>query len=267
MPTRPALPMEMPSDLTAKGFGSTLIITGCNQPIVKAALWHGVFLTVAQLTSILLELELLNQLPAKGKGKGKHGTIVKEDKARVLLSHFFPDCDEDNFNRMLAAIMNVKSISLRGEEEVVTHMVSCLDTENCQEFREIARSAKELVQEKYYHKGVEETKKHLDKKTKEALEAARKNAEANLHHLDDAAAVPNADPPPGDAASSSRPEDRVGGRGPQKTPEDFRLLLPHGGVFGVSARHDKDTQRFTISYPCAWVAIIMDISPITFFIE
>ena len=108
--------------------------------LLRPAFWRGLSLYLPQVTAIRRALKLPEL--KKGHGSGARGTVVKRDIVKQILTHLFPHCSEQDFLRMLnfTAPENKPKASDDGTEKLsdsLQYLVSCLDIENCEEFKNI----------------------------------------------------------------------------------------------------------------------------------
>ncbi|CAE7228362.1 unnamed protein product, partial [Symbiodinium microadriaticum] len=95
-------PLSIPNEL--RGYVLVLEQVEAPQDPIKSALKSGVFLTLQHLKALHAEFRF--PLPKKGKGGGKHGSVIKSDYAAALLLHFFGDKMTDaERGRMMDSLM------------------------------------------------------------------------------------------------------------------------------------------------------------------
>eukprot|EP00435_Cladocopium_sp_Y103_P007488 s631_g2.t1 len=246
VPTRLLLRHELPSLVST---GSALLQTGECTDLLRPAFWRGLSLYLPQVKSIHRELKLPEL--RKGQGSGSQGAVVKRDFVKQILTHLFPGCSEADLLRMLdfTAPENKPKAKASEDSEKLSdslhYLVSCLDPENCQEFKTIVKQAKEELVEKAVLKGKQFAEADLKKTLLSQLEEAKNkitSLEAELKR--DVAPHSKATPP---APSSSS---RVGETHDKVTPADFRSLFPFAGkVSGLAFKHDIGKKFVQIVYP------------------
>ena len=84
------------------------------EELVPAAIREGINLSRAQLWELHL-VERFN-LPAKGKGSGKNGSIVKGDLAKACVEHYWPKASEEETLWMFQQLMGAKAVIPCAEE-------------------------------------------------------------------------------------------------------------------------------------------------------
>ena len=234
----------MPTLKELRGLGTVLVITGEREPMLNAALHQGIFFKVSELKHILRSLGL----PELKAGSGKKKGVLKKDLAAQLIQHVFPSASDEERNRMIEAMTNQKVDSMKpGEEQGVTHMVSCLDAENAQEFKNLAVHAQQKVQEHVRQTGKESARREFQAAAAKQVEEARAEFAQKLEHelQESKARASSAHAAP---ATPAAPRHRV-------TPGDFKLLLPReGAVAGMSGKHDRTKKFCSVVYPCSWDA-------------
>ena len=112
IPTKPLLPCLVPPAL--KQFASLWQVTGGSQPMVKAAVAEGCFLTKEYL--IKLKAHLGYALPKKASGKY---TYLKIDYCQALVNFLWPEAKEDAKERMVKHMMGSVKHTVRCPEEVL----------------------------------------------------------------------------------------------------------------------------------------------------
>ena len=189
----------------------------------------------------------------KGEGSGSKGAVVKRDIVKQILKHLFPDCSEEDLLWMLnyTAPENKPKASSEGDSDNLAsslqYMVSCLDPENCEEFKEIVKQAKEELWEKALEKGKQSANADVMKgNLLSQLEEAQKKIKTLESELKRDVAPHKTAPSP--AASSGL--SRVGETHVKVTPKDFRTLFPFAGkIAGLAFKHDVGKKFVLIVYP------------------
>ena len=114
-----------------------ILVTGEPEPVLQSSLKKGIFLTVAQIRSILQALKI--QEPAKGSGKG--GRVVKLDLCTHLIETLFPLADEQTNAFMVASLMKRQTIKPEDAPELLLKLTSMLDCQEAQHFSKMRKSA------------------------------------------------------------------------------------------------------------------------------
>ena len=170
VPTRLLVPSCLPPEI--RPCGTAFVQAGAEDSLMRSAVWGGVVptLSVPQIKTIIGALGL----PRLKSGAGKTGLPVKKDFARQIVDHLFPAATDGDLARMLGNLLSNKPTEEKwqGEEEAIMHMVSCLDTENAEEFKPMASLAKRRLHEKMQAMGKEMAETELQKKTKEIINTA-----------------------------------------------------------------------------------------------
>lgn len=222
IPTRIPLRCELPQN-HPEICGSVLEQSGCPEGILKAGVWRGLSVTVPQLNLIIAHLKL----PVLKQGSGKSNRVIKVDLARQLVRHLFPNASEEDFQRMVSAIAperNKKETPSEEDQkrEKLEYMVSCLDADNAEEFREVIKSARNEVSERG----------NADKDRKALLQELDQ-AKERIAELERKARV------------ETGPRHRV-------TPMEFKSLFPFFGKdSGMSCKHDRGKKFVQFVYPCS----------------
>lgn len=241
VPARLALPCEMHVDTMV---GAALLQTGDHQDLLRPAFWRGLSLYVPQVQAIRKTLGIPEL--KRGQGSGSKGAVVKRDVVKQVIKHLFPDCNENDFWRMVNYTApeqkrkQNENLLAHAEEfsEPLQYMVSCLDPDNVQEFKEVAKQARQDLLDKAMDQGKNVVETELKKTLISQLQEAEKKVakyEAELNELKRDVAPHRTASSPAPAASSSR-----AGEVRQKvTPLEFRSLFPFARLVVQARRCQK----------------------------
>eukprot|EP00438_Fugacium_kawagutii_P029016 Skav204730 [mRNA] locus=scaffold1549:262768:263502:- [translate_table: standard] len=131
------------------------------EPILKAALLSGIVLTKKQLESIM-ECE---DIPYPDRGSGVKGRILLADLAKAVVFYVLADLDEATRNNVLAKMTRQSSAGnkIDGDDLPVDllKVVSNLDLENKEQFKELKEAAQKLLDEELENAREEEIKKRV----------------------------------------------------------------------------------------------------------
>eukprot|EP00435_Cladocopium_sp_Y103_P027469 s788_g6.t1 len=248
VPTRLLLRHELPSALAA---GSALLQTGECGDLLRPAFWRGLTLYLPQVQAVHRELKLPEL--KRGQGSGARGAVVKRDIVKQILTHLFPNCSEEDLLWMLNFTAPENKPKATGSDDgkeklsdSLQFMVSCLDAENCQEFKNLVKQAREELIDK-----AQQTGKHSADDLKKTLVSQLEEAKAKISRLEaelkrDVAPHATAPTPAPSAASGSR----VGESHKKVTPQDFKSLFPFAGkLAGLSFKHDVAKQFVQVVFP------------------
>ena len=264
MPTRLLLRHEVPGPVST---GSALLQNGEFSDLLRPAFWRGLSLYLPQVNAIHRALKLPEL--KKGEGSGSKGAVVKRDIVKQILTHLFPGCSEEDFLWMLnytAPENKPKATDSSQKFSTSLHyMVSCLDPENCQEFKEIVKQAKDELLDKAAHKGKELAEADLKSTLLSQLDEAKRKITSLEAELKRDVAPHISAPSPAPSGVS-----RVGESHARVTPADFRSLFPFAGkVPGLAFKHDIGKKFVQIVYPrcsgviwCAffWVGVFFHVA-------
>ena len=157
VPFKVCTPRCVPAALGAD-YCAVLVQTGDAEDIVVGGLRAGIFLTKEQLQLMWQAFKF--ELPPKGHGSGKNGSLVKQDFARGLLRYFFPGFDEssEQWLFMLRGILG--SFPKPSCSDDVLTAVAALDPIAQEDFKEIKKAAKN---QRHYQDGDDKGKKRKAK--------------------------------------------------------------------------------------------------------
>ena len=233
VPTRLLSRSEVPKQLNLPG--SAMLVTGAFEGLLPSALSRGLSITLPQVHSIYRALKIPALKP--GEGSGSKGAVIKRDLVIQIVKKVFGDSiSQDEFWRIVnfTAPENVKLQQKKeppSPEELsaqsLQYLVSCLDPDNCQEFKEVVRHAKQTLVETAKDAGREVAQKEL----KATLAGELKKAKEKIEVLERAAAGPPREPA---SSSSARPGlgehavpgARLGETHKKVTPKEFKSLFP-----------------------------------------
>ena len=237
---------DLPPESALQGLGSAWEVTGGHEALLTSAVRHGVFLKVDQLKSIIRSLGLEEMKVGSGRGKG----VLKADLVQHLLRALFPDAGPGSadYKKMFEAMMNQKCETISpGEEQGVTHMISCLDTENAEEFKLLAKHAKEKIDEHVRRIGRETARNEFEKAAKQQMEEAKEKFDKKIQKLEEERQVAVRPAPAHRERADGGEPRRVG-----VTPRSFKNLLQcDGEVHFMCGKHDRSKKFVSVVYPGA----------------
>lgn len=150
LPMKILHPCEIPPNLRLD-FAVVFLVTGPPEPIVKASIRSGIFLTVKQLKSLISAYKI----SVGPKGSGKDGRLVKQDFAKAVVTFFFPDATSEEQKRMIEGLMgrSWKHLSAsKGSKHSadILKAFGAMDPEDKREYIDIAEVAEdeELLKQK-----------------------------------------------------------------------------------------------------------------------
>lgn len=262
VPTRVLLRSELPTH--EKLTGSALLVTGPLEGLLPAAFKRGLSITMPQVQSIYRSL----RLPAlkHGQGSGAKGGVVKRDYVMAIVKHIFGDsASEAEIQWMVdyTAPLNTKASSKKDKTpeektaESLEYLVSVLDSENCEEFKQVIASAKQSVLDAAKEAGREIAEKEIRATLGEQLQEAAsriKQLTEKLEEIDRIDQDPSSARGGEHAASSSS---RMGEVHDKVTPREFRSLFQfaNSGLSGLSFKHDRKKKFCQVVFPCLLVFI------------
>ena len=139
--------------------GGGLIFHILNQEpenLVKAALRHGLDLTVKQLDQVISANRV--ELPERGRGSGSGGSLLKRDKVTALINHFFPECSQEFRDEVIDRMASAKKKpNIQECPDDILDYVQHLDRENASEFERVIEMAAEMKKERDRQKGLKKT--------------------------------------------------------------------------------------------------------------
>ncbi|CAE7881470.1 unnamed protein product [Symbiodinium sp. KB8] len=112
IPAKPLLPCMVPAGL--RQFASLWLVTGAPQPMIKAAVAEGCFLTAANLKKLKSLLGF--PVPKKAKDRKAHD---KEAYCRAFLKFLWPEASEEKFEEMVKNTMGGVKRTVRCPREVL----------------------------------------------------------------------------------------------------------------------------------------------------
>lgn len=256
VPTRFLLRRELP--MHPQLSGSAILVTGPHEGLLVPAFRRGLSITLPQVRLIYDTLKIP---PMKhGEGTGAKGNVLKRDLVRKILEKLFGDSvSKEELERMLnfTAPQNTrldqKKEPQSPEEQMaqsLNYLVSCLDEDNNQEFKEIVKNAKQSLIEAAREAG----KNLVEKELKATLAEQLKRAEEKVKELEAAAAglrpgVHVGGSAAGDASAAASGS-RVGEVHRRVTPKEFKSLFPFvGSAPGLSMKHDQSEQIVQVVFP------------------
>ena len=256
VPTRFLLRRELP--MHPQLSGSAILVTGPHEGLLVPAFRRGLSITLPQVRLIYDTLKIP---PMKhGEGTGAKGNVLKRDLVRKILEKLFGDSvSKEELERMLnfTAPQNTrldpKKESQSPEEQMaqsLNYLVSCLDEDNNQEFKEIVKNAKQSLIEAAREAG----KNLVEKELKATLAEQLKRAEEKVKELEAAAAGLRPGGHVGGSAagdaSAAASGSRVGEVHRRVTPKEFKSLFPFvGSAPGLSMKHDQSEQFVQVVFP------------------
>ena len=176
-PTRIVLRSDLPPAQPLQSRGWALKVSGAWEPMLTAAVRCGIFLKVPELKTVLKSLGL----PELQKGSGAKQGVKKVDLAQQLVTALFAEASDAEKKRMIQSITNQKYETIKpGEEQGVTHMISCLDTENAQEFKTLAQHARQKVEDEVRKTGRDSAHREFAKAAAKHITEAKQAYERKL---------------------------------------------------------------------------------------
>ena len=238
----------LPAELQDRG--CALQASGDEDTLLRSALWHGIFLTRAQIKSVMGVVKCPKIPPRTGSGKNR--LVVKADDVKQLLQHLFPTAADADFDRMFKALTLQNPKPWSDQEEAVTHMVSCLDEENGAEYMPMAKKCRKRLDQKLREEGKRANMDEVAQAAREHMKEEKAKPEEEIKLLRSRAGP--SQPPPGSLPGTVRVETKP--RQP-RTPADWKTLLPgRGTVTGVFyGKHDNVKCYFRVEYACASVTV------------
>ena len=141
----------------------------------SSAVW--LFFFVPKLKTVLKSLGL----PELQKGSGAKQGVKKVDLAQQLATALFAEASDAEKKRMIQSSTNQNyEIIKPGEEQGVTHMISCLDTENAQEFKTLVQHARQKVEDEVRKTGRESARQEFAKAAAKQVAEAKQAYERKL---------------------------------------------------------------------------------------
>jgi len=206
-------PACLPEEL--HGHGSAFRVLVDDEWILRGSIGAGLSLTIHYLRQVSKQIGV--KLPKQGSGK--NGAIKKIDRARALVKHLWPDCDNDHLTKVVNSLCGFKKKSQQVDLSVLAFAAE-MDTDNQESFKNLKKQAEQKLESIVFGKGhAAASSANSSKKTPEELAEAVKSDKKKLQKALDK------------EASSKRKEYQ---RAWDLTPASLKKLLPGGGtVSGV----------------------------------
>ncbi len=223
-------PACLPEEL--HGYGSAFRVLVDDEWILRGSIGAGLSLNVPYLTQVSKQIGVT--LPRKGSGK--KGALKKIDRARALVLHLWPNCDNNYFKKVVNSLCGFKKA--QQVDLSVLAFAAEMDCDNQESFKNLRKQAEQKLEAIVFGKGraAAESSQSSKKTPEEVAEAVKSNTKKVQNALEK-------------EESSKRKEYE---RAWDLTPASLKKLLPGAGtVAGVFwARYHPAKKFWRSDYPC-----------------
>ena len=222
-------PACLPPALSHLGSAIVVEARGREEWLLRGAVFDGIEFTLRQLQSICSSLDV--PLPAKGKGSGKRGLLVKRDYANSLIRFLYPLAPDSEFERMMKLM--VGNLPPPTDVNLLAWMAE-LDVDNADAFEHLKKQALEQLERDLFGQGHRCGIEEAD--TREKQRRIQEKADAKAKEL---------------KRKERAAEELARKKQYDLTPTDLKALLPGNGSIRTIfwARYHPIQRFFRTDYP------------------